>query len=62
MTRQKKSKECPQCHGNKKIHGTCVCDSEWRGTQDGDDWNECQCEPEQPCPTCQGTGVVEVGP
>jgi hypothetical protein len=42
------------------IPGACVCDSEWRGTQDGDDWNECQCEAEQPCPTCNGSGVVEV--
>ena len=50
---------CPQCNGKKVVQGTCVCDSEWRGTQVGDEWNDCQCAPEQPCPTCNGTGYVE---
>jgi len=62
MTQQKTTRECPECHGRKTIPGACVCDSEWRGTQDGDDWNECQCEAEQPCPTCKGTGVITIEP
>ena len=59
MTEKKTTKECPLCSGDKKLGGTCECNSEWRGTQDGDDWNECQCSPEQVCPNCNGTGVIE---
>ncbi len=59
MSEKKTKKECPQCAGKKTIPGTCVCDSEWRGTQVDDDWNDCQCDPDQPCPTCNGTGFIE---
>jgi hypothetical protein len=51
-------KVCPECNGEKKIAGTCVCDSEWRGTQKGDEWSDCQCTEEEICPVCQGTGYV----
>jgi hypothetical protein len=59
MTEKKTEKECPECCGKKIIPGECICNSEWRGTQVGDDWNECQCSPDVPCPNCNGTGVVE---
>ena len=59
MSDQKTKKECPECCGQKVIPGTCVCNSEWRGTQAGTDWNECQCVPEVPCPICNGTGYLE---
>ncbi len=55
---QKAGKICPECKGKKFIPGNCVCDAEWRGTQNGDDWNECQCNKEEPCPICLGTGLV----
>ena len=50
---------CPYCEGKKTIPGTCECSMEWRGTQQGDDWDDCQCTPEQSCPNCAGTGYVE---
>jgi hypothetical protein len=59
MSEEKIKKECPECCGEKVIAGTCVCNSEWRGSQAGDDWDECQCTPELPCPTCNSSGFVE---
>ncbi|MBU0729205.1 MAG: ankyrin [Proteobacteria bacterium] len=50
---------CPACRGEKIIHGVCECSTEWRGTQKGDDWEDCQCTPEQECKTCKGTGKVK---
>ena len=52
-------KICPECQGKKVIKGTCVCDMEWRGTQTGDDWEDCQCTPDVECPVCHGTGYVK---
>ncbi|MFP3984070.1 MAG: ankyrin [Desulfurivibrionaceae bacterium] len=57
MTEQGKM-VCPECEGKKVISGTCVCDSEWRGTMVGNEWEDCQCTPEITCPKCQGTGYV----
>ena len=54
-------KQCPTCNGKKVIGGVCECSTEWRGNQTGDDWEECQCTPEEECPTCQGTGSVDAG-
>ena len=51
-------KVCPECGGEKKIGGTCVCDMEWRGSQKGDEWEDCLCTEEEPCPVCQGSGFV----
>ena len=50
---------CPLCQGKKVVAGTCECNSEWRGTQRGEDWDECQCTPEQPCVMCKGTGYID---
>ena len=50
---------CPTCNGNKILEGNCECSMEWRGTQVGDEWEDCQCTPDQPCPTCSGTGYVD---
>ena len=58
MTESNK-KVCPVCQGKKVVPGTCECNSEWRGSQVGDEWSDCQCVPEQECPTCNGTGYVE---
>jgi hypothetical protein len=41
------NKICPECNGEKKISGTCVCDMEWRGSTDY-----------EICPACRGTGYV----
>lgn len=57
--KQKEKKQCPTCNGKKNIGGVCECNTEWRGTQKGDDWEECQCTPEEECPGCGGTGYVE---
>jgi hypothetical protein len=58
MTTSKKI--CPTCQGKKTIKGTCQCSSEWRGNQLADgSWDDCQCTPEQKCPTCGGTGYVK---
>jgi len=51
-------KLCPTCNGKKEMEGQCECNSEWRGNQVGDDWEDCQCTPSTPCPTCKGTGYV----
>lgn len=52
------NKVCPECNGDKTIAGTCVCDSEWRGTQKGDEWVDCQCTEDEICPVCKGAGYV----
>ncbi len=52
-------KVCPECEGRKVIPGTCTCNMEWRGTQQGDDWEDCQCTEETKCPVCNGTGTVD---
>lgn len=49
---------CPECEGRKVVEGTCVCDSEWRGTMVNNEWEDCQCMPGTTCPTCNGTGYV----
>lgn len=59
-----KKKICPTCHGKKTVEGNCQCSSEWRGSpQPGDNsgWDDCQCTPEQKCPTCCGTGYYDAG-
>jgi hypothetical protein len=58
MTQETK-KVCPTCQGKKVIEGVCECNMEWRGTQKGDEWEDCQCTPEQECATCSGTGFVD---
>jgi len=50
---------CPICQGKKVVAGTCECNSEWRGTQNGDDWEDCRCTPEEKCPECGGKGTVD---
>ncbi|MEN8135988.1 MAG: ankyrin [Thermodesulfobacteriota bacterium] len=52
-------KICPTCEGKKVVEGVCECNMEWRGTQQGDDWQDCQCTPELPCKACSGTGFVD---
>ena len=59
MAEQKTKKECPECCGKKNIPGVCECASEWRGTQIGEEWNDCQCTPDITCPTCNGKGYIE---
>ena len=59
MTENKNKKKCPECDGKKIIPGTCECNSEWRGTLVGEEWDECQCTPDAECPGCSGTGFVE---
>jgi hypothetical protein len=56
---QENKKICPTCQGKKVVQGTCECDVEWRGTQRGDEWEDCQCTPEVVCPVCHGKGFVE---
>lgn len=53
-----KKKICPECAGKKVIPGTCVCDSEWRGTKVMDGFEDCQCTPDIECPVCHGSGYV----
>ncbi|MFH1153903.1 MAG: ankyrin [Pseudomonadota bacterium] len=55
---EKSKKICPTCNGKKVVDGTCECNAEWRGTQNGDTVDDCQCSPETKCPTCSGTGFV----
>ena len=50
---------CPECKGEKIISGTCVCDMEWRGSQQDGEWVDCQCVEEEVCPVCLGTGYVQ---
>ena len=52
------NKICPECNGDKKIPGTCVCDMEWRGSQKGEEWTDCKCSDEEICFFCQGAGSV----
>lgn len=52
-------KVCPTCKGKKIIVGNCECSAEWRGTDQDDSLNDCICEPDNKCPDCNGTGVVE---
>jgi hypothetical protein len=56
---QENKKICPTCEGKKIIEGICECDMEWRGTKKEDEWDDCQCTPEQECPSCKGTGFVQ---
>ena len=56
---QVKKKICPLCQGKKVVAGTCECNAEWRGTQKGEDWEECQCSPEQQCAMCKGLGYID---
>ncbi|HBI16080.1 MAG TPA: ankyrin [Desulfobulbaceae bacterium] len=56
---QDQKKVCPTCNGAKEIAGSCECSSEWRGSQVGEEWQDCQCTPTIPCPTCNGTGFVK---
>lgn len=53
-----KQKICPICQGKKIIEGVCECSMEWRGTQGENEWQDCQCTPEQECSNCNGTGFV----
>ena len=50
-------KICPECNGEKKIAGNCVCDMEWRGTQKDDEWADCQCTDEEICPGMSGNRI-----
>ena len=52
-------KTCPTCKGKKIIVGNCECDAEWRSADVGDTADDCICEPDQKCPDCNGTGVVQ---
>ncbi|MEW6220834.1 MAG: hypothetical protein AB1634_15060 [Thermodesulfobacteriota bacterium] len=49
---------CPNCGGQKTVPGFCTCNMEWRGTQVGDQWEDCKCAPDVECPTCHGAGTV----
>jgi RecJ-like exonuclease len=52
-------KVCPECKGKGKVAGQCVCDSEWRGSQQGEEWQDCACARDETCPLCRGKGVVD---
>ena len=56
MTQEKENKVCPTCDGKKVVSGVCECSSEWRGTQSGDDWDDCQCTPEEIVGVCVNSG------
>ena len=58
MAQETKKIVCPTCQGEKVVKGVCQCSMEWRGTQVGDEWQDCQCTPELECPTCHGSGYV----
>jgi hypothetical protein len=49
---------CPLCNGAKTIQGICTCDMEWRGAQQGSEWEDCKCTPTRTCPTCNGAGLA----
>lgn len=53
-----KKMTCPTCLGKKILEGSCECNSEWRGTGDDENVDDCQCAPDVPCPTCSGTGFI----
>ena len=55
-----RKKQCPECKGKKVVPGTCECNMEWRGNQTDDGMEDCRCEDEVTCPTCNGTGEVAV--
>ena len=44
-------KVCPTCNGKKMVLGTCECNAEWRGSQDSDSGDDCQCSPDTQCPS-----------
>jgi len=52
-------KVCPTCKGKKIIVGNCECDAEWRSADISDTADDCICEPDNKCPDCNGTGVVQ---
>ncbi|MCF6247601.1 MAG: ankyrin [Desulfobacula sp.] len=52
-------KTCPKCKGKKIIVGNCECNPEWRSSDGGDQYDDCQCEPDIDCPQCQGKGYIE---
>ena len=54
-----KKEPCPTCKGEKVIAGVCECSSEWHGIQVGEEGQDCQCTPEQKCPTCNGSGYAD---
>ena len=56
---QNEQQLCPECKGKKVIPGTCTCDMEWRGTQQGEDWEDCQCTQDELCPVCKGKGYID---
>lgn len=51
-------KVCPVCGGKKTVPGVCSCNMEWRGSQIGDQWEDCQCTPEVTCTECNGSGFI----
>lgn len=51
-------KTCPDCKGKKIIVGNCECNMEWRTTDRQDEMDDCICEPDQECQTCEGTGFI----
>ena len=53
---QEHQKTCPTCMGKKIIAGVCESSQEWAGANNEDDM---QCTPDEKCPTCNGTGIVE---
>lgn len=52
-------KVCPTCKGKKILVGNCECNAEWRTSDPDDRTDDCICEPDQKCPDCNGTGVVQ---
>ena len=54
-----KKEPCPTCKGEKVIAGVCECSSEWHGIKVGEEGQDCQCTPEEKCPTCNGSGYAD---
>ena len=52
-------KVCPTCKGKKILVGNCECNAEWRSADTDQTPDDCICEPDQKCPDCKGTGVVQ---